>query len=90
MKETTATANDIDYDTFSVKPDQDTIDLVDLASTIYKNFDKNNDNHGMNYNYGIEKNWSERTINVSLDTVPKIMSQDCHPNAIWSIIDQYY
>ena len=72
MKEPTATANDIDYDTFSVKPDQDTIDLVDLASTIYKSFDKNRDTQGINYDYGIDKNWSERTVDVSFDNVAYI------------------
>ena len=72
MKEPTATANDIDYDTFSVKPDQDTIDLVDLASTIYKSFDENRDTQGINYDYGIDKNWSERTVDVSFDNVAYI------------------
>ena len=78
MKEPTSTANDIDYDTFSVKPDQDTIDLVDLASTIYKSFDEDRDTQGINYDYGIDKNWSERTVDVSFDNVAHIIV------SIWS------
>ena len=65
MKEPTSTANDMDYDTFAVKQDQDLVDLVDLASTIYNNYDETNETCGMSYDYGDNKDWTERTVEVS-------------------------
>ena len=53
------------YDNFTVPPDQDTVDLVDLAGTLYKNMDDELDTCGMKYDYGKDYDWSERSIEVS-------------------------
>lgn len=68
MKETTTSQNDVDYDTFSIRPeriDQEIVDLVDLASSIYNKAGDTGDSDGMNYDYGEDRDWSERSIEVS-------------------------
>jgi hypothetical protein len=65
MKEPTTKGIDVVYDNFTVSPDQDMADLVDLASTLYKNMEEEIDVHGMKYDYGNDFNWSEREIEVS-------------------------
>ena len=65
MKEPISSANDMDYDTFTIKADQDHIDLVALASTIYKNYDEEKESCSMNFDYGLDKDWSQRTVEVS-------------------------
>jgi hypothetical protein len=60
----------MDYDTFTFKPDQEHIDLVDLASSIYKNYDDQTDDAGMTYDYGDDNyNWSDRSNEVSDDEI---------------------
>ena len=66
MKEPTSNCNDIDYDSFTIKPDQDHQDLVELAGSIYHNYDEEKDSGDMNYDYGLEHNWSEQFVEVSL------------------------
>ena len=66
MKEPTSNCNDIDYDSFTIKPDQYHQDLVELAGSIYHNYDEEKDSGDMNYDYGLEHNWSEQFVEVSL------------------------
>ena len=65
MKEPLSKNNDIDYDTFSVKPDQDLMDLVELASTMYDVYDAQDDTCGIKYDYGTDFDWSQRSVEVS-------------------------
>lgn len=64
VKPPTASGNDLDYNTFSVRPDQDIIDLVDLAGTIFKNIDDIPDSSEMNYDYGVGHTWSTQAVKV--------------------------
>lgn len=67
MIEPTSKGELIDYNNFSVLPDQDTIDLVDLANGIYTNLDEeDNDIEAWNYDYGESHDWSRRKVEVSL------------------------
>ena len=66
MKEPTTNDKDIDYGTFTVKPDQDHQDLVDLAGSIYHKYNDDNDSGDMNYDYGLEYDWTKRTVQVSI------------------------
>ena len=65
-KEPTASANDmVDYDTFSVRPDQELVDLVNLSSTIYNKYEENQDRIDTQYDYGNNYDWDKRTVEVS-------------------------
>jgi len=66
MKEPTSKNNDIDYDSFAVVPDQDLQDLVNIAGTMYDIYDAKDDTCGINYDYGKEYDWSQRSVEVSL------------------------
>ena len=65
MKEPTSSAENTDYETFAVRPDQDHIDLVDLAGTMYDSMNADQDDSEMNYDFGEDVIWSDKTINVS-------------------------
>ena len=65
-KEPTASSNDMmDYGTFSIQPDQELQDLVNLASTIYSKYEENQDKIDMQYDYGDNYEWDKRTVEVS-------------------------
>lgn len=67
-KEPTASSNDMmDYGTFSIQPDQELQDLVNLASTIYSKYEENQDKIDMQYDYGDNYDWDKRTVEVSWD-----------------------
>ena len=59
----------VDYDTFSVWPDQELVDLVNLTSTIYNKYDENQDKNDMQYDYGENYDWDKRTIEVSCNKI---------------------
>jgi hypothetical protein len=63
--EPTSKTADIDYDTFTVRPDPDLKNLVDLANTIYSNYNGDKDATGITYDYGNNYDGSERSISVS-------------------------
>ena len=62
----TSKTADIDYDTFTVRPDPDLKYLVDLANAIYSSSKGDNDATGITYDYGKKYDWSQRSISVSL------------------------
>ena len=64
MREPTTRANETDYENFCEKPDEEIMELVALAGTIYSDYDETKDN-GMSYDYGIETDWSQRSVDVS-------------------------
>jgi hypothetical protein len=65
MIEPTSKVEVIDYNNFSVLPDQDIIDLVDLANGIYSNLDEeDHDSDAWNYDYGEDHDWSTRKVEV--------------------------
>jgi hypothetical protein len=64
MREPTTRANDTDYENFSEKPDEEHLELVALAGTIYSDYDETKEN-GMSYDYGLETDWSQRSVDVS-------------------------
>ena len=79
MKEPTS-SHDIDYNNFTISPDEETSDLVDLASSIYATYSDEMDSIDYRYDYGQNFNWSERTFEVST-----ILSEFSH---MWEIYDR--
>ena len=65
MKEPTSSLNNFDYDTFAVRPDSEVEDLVGVVSTLYKQYSESNDDDFEKYDYGLERNWSVPTVQVS-------------------------
>jgi hypothetical protein len=68
MVEPTSKSENVDYNNFAVLPDQDTIDLVDLANSIYNNLEDDKDADAWNYDYGENYDWSKRAVEVSFWT----------------------
>ena len=64
MREPTTRANETDYENFCEKPDEEIMELVALAGTIYSDYDETKEN-GMSYDYGIDTDWSQRSVDVS-------------------------
>ena len=63
MVEPTSKAELIAYTNFSVLPDQDIIDLVDLANGIYSNNnEEDHDTEYWNYDYGEMFDWTKRPL----------------------------
>ena len=64
MKQPVSTANHTDYDNFAMRPDEDIADLVELSTRLYSSYDGDKDGGGMDYDFGLEKDWSERRVEV--------------------------
>jgi hypothetical protein len=72
MKEPTSSLNNFDYDTFAVRPDSEVEDLVGVVSTLYNQYSESNDEDSEKYDYGLERNWNEPTVQVSKFSLCKI------------------
>ena len=64
-KEPTSISDELNYNNFSVAPDKETSDLVDLASSIYEKYSSDMDVSDFNYDFGIDYDWSQRHFEVS-------------------------
>ena len=53
-----------DYNNFTLRPDKETEDLVDLASTIFESFTDDQDSTDFKYDYGKEYDWSTKHVQV--------------------------
>jgi hypothetical protein len=64
--EPTSNCAEMDYDSFALKPDQENQDLVDIAGTIYKNYDGEDNDGTMAYDFGGDFDWTSRAVQVRL------------------------
>jgi hypothetical protein len=84
MIEPTTKNDNVDYNNFTVLPDQDTLDLVELANGIYNNNANESENDdAWNYEYGEDYDWTIRSVKVSIERhdelIVDIIQLQCNP-----------
>jgi hypothetical protein len=68
-KEQAAPTEEEDYNNFTLRPDKETGDLVDLASTIFDAYADESELTDYNYDYGKDFDWSTPSVEVSLPNI---------------------